>query len=263
MLTLYDSSSAISKDANLMVNLQAIINEGVITNNTCNTLSTEELTQLFQEKLQNLNLAYQEARSVLEKEEAVEQKSLFYGERLLVAERSVLSLHNIKRVIAKNNPDLVVDSLLEQISDADKKLSEMTNSLPLGPSRLLPSDLQKYQSISSIPRNKTYEFNGQIYYEPQISLTGLSAIFTPMIQQGKYGGITSCRFSEKLYNLILKQPFSYVALRKSPAQRAQDLAQLRAGNISDNKDYPGLMIRAGVACWNYAKSPIIWTVKRV
>lgn len=219
-------ATAYSQDLSLMNNLY--YNQDVLTKEYCLQQDDVQLQALFQKKIEEAKIAFENSQLLLKGENT----SVPYSECIVVAEQACLSAKNVKEVLAARN--LLSTAQCTSFSQLEKELESTRQLQPLGKTTLQLKDIELVKQMSVIPTNDVYTSDlGIVYYQPKVSHMNVRPFFEAYCKTGGYKSVqTSTKNNQCFYNVDFKANFHLVSLMKTKEQAVYALEQLQ-GNTSD------------------------------
>lgn len=214
---------------------------GVITVEDCKSLSLESLISTFREKKSKFMECYTDSAKI--------KDSLDYSKCIKEAEKNLQTMENINESIDQKDTAIDRRMLIEfrdNLIELKQFLSHMQQSIPIGPSLLLQSDVLNLRSLATVPETQYYESSsepGVYYLEPKISRAGLMRWFGRYLIQGGYTGVTIGNKVDELFKVRLRGMCTWVALEESSKS-----LKVKASIIKDIKDK---LDRALLDTWNF------------
>jgi hypothetical protein len=141
-----------------------------------------------------------------------------YSQCLRTLEQTIEVMKNIKLVLeerrAGESLETHLNLLNDQLQKADSYLRKRYSLTPLGPSQLLQKDITNIKMMNTIPKNETYETPLGKFCEPKISMMKLIDVFSQLIRNDVYTGVSVSFKVDKLYSTPLNTMATLVCFKK-------------------------------------------------
>ena len=189
--------------------------EGVLTKEQCQELTNERLKELFTSCVSSFQLAGERAQQLLASMSKRATLSQDYSQEMLIAEQSLFTLKNIMQIFT----DRHVTQDDSAIKNAEATLKQWHAQQPLGPTALLPSDVEMLNNLSMLPQATSCQWKGKNYLQPQISHFKLMGAIAESQSTGCFRGITTALILDRLFTIEFETPFTMIALCRSDEQQ--------------------------------------------